>query len=203
MRRASWLVLVVPVLLAARCGGGAPEIVRVEVGDIPVGETVTVTLRAVVAPGASGEIATQGTVTAGNLPALATDDPDPPGAADPTVVELVCDPDAPGDCDDDGAENEDDNCRKVANGPTAPDAGGNSQLDADGDGFGNACDCDFDQSLTCNIDDFNLFLPDFAATLDSGIGTDMDGNGSVGISDFNLFLPGFVAGEPGPSGLVP
>jgi len=25
----------------------------------------------------------------------------------------------------------------------------------------------------------------------------------VGIDDFNLFLPGFVAGEPGPSGVVP
>jgi hypothetical protein len=54
-----------------------------------------------------------------------------------------------------------------------------------------------------NIADFILFLPDFQATVDSGVGTDMDCSSSVGIDDFNLFLPGFVAGEPGPSGLVP
>jgi hypothetical protein len=107
------------------------------------------------------------------------------------------------DAEGDGAGDACDNCVNVANGPAAPDAGGNIQLDTDGDDYGNTCDCDFDQNRFCNISDFNVFLPDFIATVDSGVGTDMHGNGTVGIGDFNLFLPGFVAGVPGPSGLVP
>jgi hypothetical protein len=98
------------------------------------------------------------------------------------------------DADEDLVEDDHDNCVQVPN---------PSQEDADGDDYGNACDCDFDQSLRCNIDDFNIFLPDFASATDSGVGTDMNGDGTVGIDDFNLFLPGFVAGVPGPSGLVP
>ncbi len=102
------------------------------------------------------------------------------------------------DQDQDGIADGSDNCIAVANGPLAPDAGGNVQLNTDTDQFGNVCDCDFDQSGTCTIADFNIFLPDFFATTDSGLGTDMDGNGTVGIADFNLFLPGFQAGAPGP-----
>jgi hypothetical protein len=98
------------------------------------------------------------------------------------------------DSDSDGIPDSGDNCTHVSN------AG---QLDTDGDQFGNACDCDFDQSGTCGIQDFNLFLPDFMSTADSGTGTDMDSSGGVGIADFNLFLPGFSQGTPGPSGLVP
>jgi hypothetical protein len=98
------------------------------------------------------------------------------------------------DSDGDGIVDSSDNCIDVQNG---------GQLDTDGDDYGNACDCDFNQSLTCNIDDFNTFLPDFQATVDCGVGTDMDASSNVGIADFNLFLPGFVTGEPGPSGLVP
>jgi ELWxxDGT repeat protein len=111
-------------------------------------------------------------------------------------------PPAP-DGDSDGLPNGQDNCIAVANGPMVPDAGGNSQLDTDGDFYGNACDCDFNNDGTCGIQDFNLFLPDFTGGTDSGIGTDQDGDGSVGIADFNLFLPGFQAGKPGPSGLMP
>jgi len=98
------------------------------------------------------------------------------------------------DSDGDGIVDSSDNCIDVQN---------SGQLDTDGDDYGNACDCDFDQSLTCGIADFNIFLPDFQAAVDSGVGCDMDRNGTVGIDDFNLFLPGFVAGVPGPSGLVP
>jgi len=98
------------------------------------------------------------------------------------------------DSDDDGVVDSSDNCIDIQN---------SGQLDTDGDDYGNACDCDFDQNLTCGIADFNLFLPDFQSTVDTGVGTDMDGNGTVGIDDFNLFLPGFVAGAPGPSGLAP
>jgi len=98
------------------------------------------------------------------------------------------------DSDDDGIPDSSDNCTAVAN---------EDQTDTDMDDFGNACDCDFDNNGTCDIADFNLFLPDFVSSQDSGVGTDMDGKPGVGIGDFNLFLPGFVEGEPGPSGLVP
>jgi hypothetical protein len=98
------------------------------------------------------------------------------------------------DSDGDGVEDPEDNCTEAAN---------PSQLDTDGDDYGNACDCDFDQNLACNIADFTIFREDFIATADRGVGTDMDCNGAVSIADFSLFREGFVAGVPGPSGLVP
>jgi hypothetical protein len=116
------------------------------------------------------------------------------------------DPDDPvegPDADDDGVSDASDNCIEVANGPLAPDAGGQSQLDTDGDGYGNACDCDFDQSEACNIADFSIFRTDYWDTFDSGVGTDMDGSGRVGIGDFSLFRDGYQATVPGPSGLAP
>lgn len=105
-----------------------------------------------------------------------------------------------GDLDDDGVADPDDNCVAVANGPLA---GPNDQVDDDADGFGNVCDCDFDQDGACNIDDFAIFLPDFAAGAPGALATDMNADGSVGIDDFSLFLPGFARGAPGPSALAP
>ncbi len=98
------------------------------------------------------------------------------------------------DGDGDGIADDRDSCVAVRN----PE-----QQDADGDRFGDACDCDLDNDGGCGIADFNGFLADFVAGTDSGQGTDMDGDGSVGIADFNLFLSGFQTGVPGPSGLVP
>ncbi len=77
-----------------------------------------------------------------------------------------------------------------------------SQNDTDCDGFGNTCDCNFedlevDPFEGCGISDFNLFLQDFQTGVDSGRGTDMNSDGFVSIADFNLFLPGFIAGSPG------
>ena len=113
------------------------------------------------------------------------DDPDCSDAADPLEA-----PDADGDLVEDAL----DNCVQAPN-PL--------QQDTDGDDFGNACDCDFDQNLACSIADFSFFREDYLATVDRGVGTDMDGNGAVSIADFSLFRDGYVAGEPGPSGLVP
>ena len=98
------------------------------------------------------------------------------------------------DRDGDGILDASDNCTEAENA---------SQLDSDGDDYGNACDCDFDQNLACSIADFSIFREDYIATMDRGVGTDMDGNGAVSIADFSLFRDGYVAGEPGPSGLVP
>jgi ELWxxDGT repeat protein len=104
---------------------------------------------------------------------------------------------APGsDGDDDGVPDDADNCTEVAN---------LSQLDADADGYGNACDCDLDNAppTVCNVDDFQLFLADFSSQSDSGIGSDMDASGTVNVDDFGLFLAGFARGAPGPSAAHP
>jgi len=98
------------------------------------------------------------------------------------------------DRDGDGIADASDNCTRVPNA---------SQVDADADGYGNACDCDFDQNGVCNIDDYNLFQLDFAAGHDSGRGTDMDASGTVNIDDLNLFLPGYARGAPGPAAGMP
>jgi hypothetical protein len=98
------------------------------------------------------------------------------------------------DSDGDGIPDVSDNCIEAENA---------SQLDTDGDDYGNACDCDFDQNLACSIADFSIFREDYIATADRGVGTDMDGNGAVSIADFSLFRTGYIAGAPGPSGLAP
>jgi hypothetical protein len=113
------------------------------------------------------------------------DDPDCTWSADSLEA-----PDADGDLIADSH----DNCLEVSN---------PRQEDTDSDNYGNACDCDFDQSSFCNIADFSIFREDFITTADRGVGTDMDGNGAVNVADFSLFRDGFARGEPGPSGVAP
>jgi hypothetical protein len=105
---------------------------------------------------------------------------------------------AMGDSDGDGLDDARDNCVEVANG---------SQLDADGDGCGNACDPDFNQDGVVGIPDFTVFRQCFGSSvpadgpaLDSECAeSDMTGDGVVGIPDFARFRQRF--GEfPGPSG---
>ncbi len=116
-------------------------------------------------------------------------DSDDDGILDGQEVALGLDPQGE-DADLDRVYDDADNCRDVPN---------PSQRDTTHDGFGSACDCDFDGDGFCAISDFNLFLADFAASTDAGGGTDMDGDGAVGIGDFNHFLPGFQTGLPGPA----
>lgn len=111
------------------------------------------------------------------------------------------------DSDLDGVLDAADNCQRVPNAPPF-------DCDRDNDGYGNACDGDFDQSNTTNAADFSTkFLPDFKAGVDSGVGTDMSCTradddptpipGEVDAVDFSdSFLPNFEAGKPGPSGLA-
>ena len=60
------------------------------------------------------------------------------------------------DTDGDGLIDDVDNCVYTANGPAE-----DNQLDADEDGYGNACDGDFDQNGFVNSLDFGVFLTCF------------------------------------------
>ena len=62
----------------------------------------------------------------------------------------------PSDMDGDGVCNGDDNCLKTAN---------PKQYDTDGDGLGDACDCDYDQSNMVDEGDYLLFQKHFGETV--------------------------------------
>jgi hypothetical protein len=108
------------------------------------------------------------------------------------------------DVDGDGVRDGVDNCMNVVNGPLSPDAGGNIQLDTDGDGFGNICDADLDNSGgTVNLDDFFVFRGAFGQTgTPAADNADLDGDGNVNLDDFFIFR-GLFGSAPGPSGLNP
>ena len=101
----------------------------------------------------------------------------------------------PSDTDGDGILDEADNCILVANGPTIPDAGGNSQLDVDGDGYGNICDPDFDQSGGVNAADLAYLKVNFFTTDPLA---DLNGNGVVNAADLAILKTMFFK-PPGPS----
>lgn len=104
------------------------------------------------------------------------------------------------DADADGAHDGQDNCTAAANGPLLPDAGGNSQLDADGDGYGNRCDADLDGNGFVNYGD----LAQFRAAFGSGnAAADFDGSGGiVNFADLAALRALFGA-PPGPSAFGP
>jgi hypothetical protein len=89
----------------------------------------------------------------------------------------------------------------VANGPATPDAGGNSQLDADGDGYGNACDADLDNSGgIVNFADLAAFRAAFGTASPAA---DLNGSGGiVNFADLALFRAMFGQ-PPGPSAPAP
>lgn len=98
------------------------------------------------------------------------------------------------DSDGDGIPDGVDNCPTIAN-PSG------IACDTDTDGFGNLCDGDFNEDGFTDATDFlDYFLPDFAAGVDGGTGTDMDCDGVVGVVDFSKhFIANFVEGKPGPA----
>ena len=104
------------------------------------------------------------------------------------------------DFDSDGAGDACDNCTLLANGPAFPDAGGNSQLDTDGDGYGNLCDGDFNNNGIVDGADFSLLK----SVLGSPAAPDQDlnGNGIVDGADFSA-LKANLGQLPGPAGALP
>jgi hypothetical protein len=103
------------------------------------------------------------------------------------------------DQDSDGIPDDADNCILDANGPLIPDAGGNSQLDTDGDNYGNVCDPDFDGDLIVNASDL-AYLKSRFFTKDPD--ADLNGDGIVNAADLAI-LKSFFFKAPGPSALAP
>lgn len=111
-----------------------------------------------------------------------------------------CDSCAANDADNDGMPDTLDNCIERANGPDIPDAGGNNQHDTDGDGYGNACDPDFNGNAIVDPGDFSVLKSRFGQ---SGFpDQDLNGNGIVDPFDFSL-LKSMFGQPPGPSGVAP
>jgi hypothetical protein len=103
------------------------------------------------------------------------------------------------DIDLDGIADVLDNCVNVPNGPNSLDAGGNSQLDTNADGYGNACDADLDNNGVVNGLDVGPFTAAFGT---AGPDADFNGDGIVNGLDVGPFVNSFGS-APGPSGLVP
>jgi hypothetical protein len=96
-----------------------------------------------------------------------------PSATSLTVLVTV-------DTDLDGVSDDVDNCIDVPNGSAIPDAGGNSQRDTDGDGFGNVCDADLNNDGQVDAADIALFR---SALFSNDADADLNGDGSVDAAD--------------------
>ncbi len=95
------------------------------------------------------------------------------------------------DSDGDGVPDVSDNCTLVKN---------TNQRDSNGDGYGNMCDADLDNSGgVVNSADYNLFRQRY---LTSDADADFNGDGVVNTADYSIFR-GLFLKPVGPSGLVP
>ena len=101
------------------------------------------------------------------------------------------------DTDADGLRDDADNCVLAPNGPVS--TVGAPQRDSDGDGYGNRCDADLDQSLVVNFADLAILRQVFF-TLDPD--ADFDGDGVVNFADLAILRGAFFQ-PPGPSAFAP
>ncbi len=114
---------------------------------------------------------------------------------------------SPADSDNvmaDGLPDTQDNCIMTGNGPDNLDAGGNSQRDTNGDGFGNICDPDVDNDGNVNFNDLSMLgAAFFSAPGDANWDPDVDfdGDGNVNFNDLTIMGAHFF-GSPGPSALA-
>jgi hypothetical protein len=114
-------------------------------------------------------------------------------------------PAAPVDSDSDGIVDLEDNCINAPNGPLIPDAASNSQVDTDGDGYGNMCDGDLNNDGSTNTLDLNLYkLAHRTSPGDTNYNADADFNGDVVINtlDLNIYKS-LHRKPPGPSCCTP
>lgn len=92
-----------------------------------------------------------------------------------------------------------DNCLTTANGPAGP----SDQVDTDQDGYGNACDADYDNDGTVTQLDFGTLGNTFGKTVGNpgyNAAVDCDGDNTITQLDFGCLGTAF-GGPPGPSGL--
>ena len=102
-----------------------------------------------------------------------------------TPMLTIYHPDGAMDQDLDGIPDGSDNAYLTAN---------PGQDDTDGDGYGNAADCDLDNNGSIDIIDFNLFRSSFSG---SGSGSsDFDSSGNVDILDFGIFRGNYGNNAP-------
>jgi hypothetical protein len=107
------------------------------------------------------------------------------------------------DGDGDGINDVSDNCTAVAN--NGNPGTGAAQLDADGDGYGNICDADLNNSGLVTTADFGILrsvLNQAAGSSPTAAAADLNGSGTVTTADFAL-LRSRLNTAPGPSGLIP
>lgn len=126
---------------------------------------------------------------------------DPSGSPRAFIAEIP-------DTDGDGIADAFDNCALVANalaGNVPSTTTPKYQLDSDGDGYGNACDADLNNSGTVTTADYGLLrsvLGELASFSPLTAAADMNSSGTVTASDFGL-LRARLGTAPGPSGLHP
>jgi cytochrome c551/c552 len=112
---------------------------------------------------------------------------------------------APSDGDADGAADSIDNCVSVSNGPLAPGPA-TSQVDTDGDGYGNMCDADFNDNGIVDSNDASRLFGTFGMQSGVDIGydpeIDLNSNGVIDSNDASALF-GRFGQPPGPSGITP
>lgn len=102
------------------------------------------------------------------------------------------------DRDGDGVADEDDNCLDIPNGPFAGVCA--QQPDGDADGYGAACDTDFNGNGMTDMADLGVMVA-AVTEVSTEVRFDLNCNGAADAVDQGVVLMDFLqGGEPGPSG---